>query len=88
MNHGRTLYVPAEPCSVSASEITDVLRRIGWHSSADLVTYLAQKSKSANVEAMQWRDAYCETLAKLHKHEPPAPRAEPINYQPPPEASD
>lgn len=88
MSVARKRYVEAEPLSLGAAEIVEFLRDMGWAGAAAMVRLWADRSTEQNREAMRWRTAYQEVVERLHKYEPPAPRPEPVNFQPPPEASD
>lgn len=84
----RKRYVEPEPLSLGAAEIVEFLRDMGWEGAAAMVRRWSERNTEQNREAMRWRAAYQEVVDRLHQYEPPERRPEPVNFQPPPEASD
>ena len=79
--NGQAHYIPAEPCSVGADTIANLLRRIGWQSSAEFVEQLNRKEKADYRQAEVWRQRYLEIADRYC----PQPAANTTNYKPGPE---
>ena len=76
-----------EPLCVCADDAVQALRHIGWEKCADLVSRLNKRDSEPNVEVLWLRKHNSDLRERLHVYEPPE-RYQPLNHQPPPEASD
>lgn len=79
---GRTRYVEVEPCSVGTDVIAEFLERVGWAMSAELVRTLGDRDAELHREAMRWKDAYTQMLARLEQYEPTPPQPQRVSYKP------
>ena len=82
---GRMRFIDAEPCSVSADIVADLLEQLGWERSARFIRELGTRAADEIRKANEWRALYWEML---DKYEPEKPEGEPVSYRATPRSSD